>query len=89
MVHNIYATLRPKWQFATNIEEAGDRFAEIVKSTYKETTSNGNLMLNNYEIDSSSNDSGRQSIRTPNEEHTGLEDEMVLILTNISGNLSC
>lgn len=80
MVHNIYSSLRPKWQLATNIEEAGNRFAENVKTTYKETASNGNLMLNDYEIDTSSNDSGRQSIGIPTGEHTGVEDEMVFIL---------
>lgn len=89
MVQNIYASLRPRWQLATNIEEAGNRFSELVKTTYKESANNGTLMLNNYDIDLSSNDSGRHSIRTPSGERIGLEDEVVIFLTSKPDKLSC
>ena len=84
MFHNLYASLRPRWQLAANIEEAGNKFAEVVKTTYKESGSNNSLMLTNYEIDLSSNDSGRQSVRTPIDEHNSLEDEMVILFLELA-----
>ena len=79
MFHSLYANLRPRWQLATDVEEAGNSFAELVRTTYKESGSNKSPMLTNYEIDQWSNDSGRQSIRTPVEEQTSLGNKTVTL----------
>ena len=83
MFHNLYASLRPRWQLATNIEEAGNKFAEMVKMTYKESDINQSLMLTNYEIDLSSNDTRLQSVRTPNDEPIDLEDKTVIYFLDL------
>ena len=82
MFQNLYTTLRPRWQLATNIEEAGNKFAEVVKTTFDEGGGPETFMLAKNEIDLSLNDTGRQNVRTPSEEHTDSEEQTVLLYFN-------